>query len=64
MSLQVIKSIDGRDEYVLLPVSIYHSLQNEITACLKKLDKYLSDEDYVDILLRLHVSKHILHKKN
>jgi ribosome-binding protein aMBF1 (putative translation factor) len=53
MSLQIIKSVDGKAEYVLLPVSIYHTLRNEIEAALKKKysgDDYVSFEltDYVD----------------
>ena len=53
MSLQIIKSIDGKAEYVLLPVNIYHALRHEIDEALKK--KYNSDDyvpfdltDYVD----------------
>ena len=53
MSLQIIKSIEGRAEYVLLPVNIHNSLRAEIEAALKK--KYSSDDyvpfevaDYVD----------------
>lgn len=54
MNLQVIKSIDGRDEYVLLPVSLYRSLQNQIEALQKKIESKGDDyvpfnpEDYVD----------------
>lgn len=44
MTLQIIKSIDGKAEYVLLPVNIYNTLRNEIDEALKK--KY-SSEDYV-----------------
>lgn len=44
MTLQIIKSIEGKAEYVLLPVNIYHSLRNEIEKALKK--KY-SEKDYV-----------------
>ena len=36
MSLQIIKSIDGKAEYVLLPVNIYHTLRHEIDEALKK----------------------------
>lgn len=53
MSLQVIKSVDGQAEYVLLPVGIYQMLREEIDHALKK--KYASHEylpfklaDYVD----------------
>jgi DNA-binding XRE family transcriptional regulator len=44
MTLQIIKSIDGKAEYVLLPVNVYNALRNEIDAALKK--KY-SSKDYV-----------------
>ena len=30
MTLQKIKSIHGKDEYVLLPVAIYHALKDQI----------------------------------
>jgi ribosome-binding protein aMBF1 (putative translation factor) len=53
MSLQIIKSIEGKAEYVLLPVKVYNSLRTEIEAALKK--KYSGDDyvpfevaDYVD----------------
>jgi ribosome-binding protein aMBF1 (putative translation factor) len=45
MTLQIIKSIDGKAEYVLLPVSIYNTLRHQIEEALKK-KKYIS-EDYV-----------------
>lgn len=53
MNLQIIKSIDGRDEYVLIPVSIYQSLKTEINKQLKQANydkEYVSfnPEDYVD----------------
>ena len=44
MTLQIIKSIDGKAEYVLLPVNVYNALRDEISEALKK--KY-SSEDYV-----------------
>ena len=37
MSLQIIKSVDGKDEYVLLPVAIYHALREQITERISKL---------------------------
>lgn len=53
MSLQIIKSVEGKAEYVLLPIKIYNALRGEIEKALKK--KYSSDdyvpfeiEDYVD----------------
>lgn len=52
MNLQIIKSIDGKAEYVLLPVQIYNSLRNEIELALKK--KY-SNEDYTHFELTDYV---------
>jgi DNA-binding XRE family transcriptional regulator len=43
MNLQIIKSIQGKDEYVLLPVAIYNALHNEIA---KKLQRLVTEEDY------------------
>lgn len=47
MNLQIIKSVDGRDEYVLLPVSIYNALRDQIKERMKKL-KNKTDADYVE----------------
>ena len=54
MSLQVIKSVDGKDEYVLLPIKVYYALHDQISARMKKFETH-SDEyvpfdpaDYVD----------------
>ena len=44
MSLQIIKSPDGKAEYVLLPIAIYHNLEGEIKQALKK-EKM--NDDYV-----------------
>lgn len=53
MTLQIIKSANGINEYVLLPYNIYNDLRTEIDAKLKK--SHLSSEyvpfdaaDYVD----------------
>jgi len=53
MKLQIIKSVDGKDEYVLLPVEVYQSLHQEIKKelmVLEKLDDYVQfkPEDYID----------------
>src|SRR5690349_20730000 len=53
MSLQVIKSIEGKAEYLLLPVNVYNTLRNEITKVLRQKhnhDEYEDFEvaDYVD----------------
>lgn len=44
MSLQIIKSMDGKAEYVLLPISIYNVLRHEIK---KELKNVKQDDDYV-----------------
>lgn len=53
MTLQIIKSIEGKAEYVLLPINVYNSLRTEIESALKK--KYSRNDyepfnltDYVD----------------
>lgn len=43
MNLQTIKSIDGKVEYVLLPVAAYHALRRQITEQLKHPQE---NEDY------------------
>ena len=43
MNLQTIKSMDGKVEYVLLPVAAYHALRRQITAQLKHSQE---NEDY------------------
>lgn len=54
MNLQIIKSIDGKAEYVLLPIGVYNALRNQIETKLKKIDKLENDyvhfdpADYVD----------------
>ena len=57
MTLQTIKSIDGKDEYVLLPVTVYKVLKEKIEdelagleATTEKGEEYLPFvlEDYVD----------------
>jgi len=47
MTLQTIKSLDGRTEYVLLPISIFKALQPRIERELQKLEAYGHDDDYV-----------------
>ncbi len=52
-NLQIIKSVDGEPEYVLLPISIYTILRDAIKKELKKIEKhkkYISFDvaDYVD----------------
>lgn len=52
MNLQTIKSMDGKVEYVLLPVAAYQALRHQITEQLKqaKEDQYevFDPADYID----------------
>lgn len=58
MSLQKIKSLNGKDEYVLLPIAVYEALKDEIDGRLSTsrgktkapADEYVPFvlEDYVD----------------
>lgn len=57
MTLQKIKSLDGKDEYVLLPIAVFRALRGQIeqrltgrSAARSKDDDYLPFvlEDYVD----------------
>jgi len=53
MNLQIIKSIEGKSEYVLLPFNVYNALRDEIEEKLKKVDRnsdYIpfNPADYVD----------------
>ena len=52
MTLQIIKSIDGKAEYVLLPFNVYNALRDKIEDALKK--KY-SGEDYASFKLTDYV---------
>lgn len=44
MSLQIINSVEGKPEYVLLPINIYNALRHEIKKELKNIEQ---DDDYV-----------------
>ncbi|MGE3318640.1 MAG: helix-turn-helix domain-containing protein [Candidatus Berkiella sp.] len=48
MTLQIIKSIDGKDEYVLLPITAYKALKREIDNILEADYEPFVLEDYVD----------------
>ncbi|HLB57083.1 MAG TPA: helix-turn-helix transcriptional regulator [Coxiellaceae bacterium] len=51
MNLQIIKSIDGKTEYVLLPIEIYNTLTHEFKKKIKYIENdYVSFDpaDYVD----------------
>jgi DNA-binding XRE family transcriptional regulator len=43
MNLQTIKSIDGKVEYVLLPIATYQALRHQITEQLKQANE---DQEY------------------
>ena len=43
MNLQTIKSMDGKVEYVLLPIAIYEALRHQITEQLKQPNE---DQEY------------------
>lgn len=47
MTLQTIKSIDGKVEYVLLPVAVYKALKQPIEKELARLTTAAADDDYV-----------------
>ncbi len=42
MTLQKIKSIQGKDEYILLPIAVYRTLKDQIE---KELAAYEADQD-------------------
>ncbi|WP_293006127.1 helix-turn-helix transcriptional regulator [Nitrosomonas sp.] len=56
MTLQKIKSIQGKDEYILLPIAVYHTLKDQIE---KELTVYEADQDaeqaYVPFVLEDYV---------
>lgn len=47
MKPQIIQSLEGKDEYVLLPVPIYIDLQEEIDAKLAKFRKGAALTEYI-----------------
>ena len=52
MSFQIIKSVDGQVEYVLLPISVYEALSGDIKRELKKNHR---ESDYVSFKLTDYV---------
>jgi ribosome-binding protein aMBF1 (putative translation factor) len=58
MNLQKIKSLNGKDEYVLLPVAIYKALKVEIDSELAHKGKS-SKDDYVSFQLEDYVDNPI-----
>ncbi len=56
MTLQRIKSLDGKDEYILLPVAVYRALRREIEGELGgPKPARRSDHDYVPFVLEDYV---------
>lgn len=53
MKLQTIKSSDGRDEYVLLPVAVYLDLKHEID---DRLAQVPSDNEFVPFVLADYIN--------
>jgi hypothetical protein len=50
MTLQIIKSVEGKNEYVLLPIVIYQALKEPIEALLEDEEEYIPFEpaNYVE----------------
>ena len=56
MTLQKIKSPDGKDEYVLLPIAVYRALRDQIERKLANRKVARSpDDDYVPFVLEDYV---------
>ncbi|MBU1666233.1 MAG: helix-turn-helix transcriptional regulator [Gammaproteobacteria bacterium] len=55
MTLQTIKSLDGKDEYVLLPMTVYRSLQDEIAQAMAKPRTLAEDDAYQPFALEDYV---------
>lgn len=56
MNLQTIKSLDGKEEYVLVPVAVYRALKDDIESRVAKLKKKSAKEgDYVPFVLEDYV---------
>jgi ribosome-binding protein aMBF1 (putative translation factor) len=56
MTLQKIKSLDGKDEYVLLPIAVFRALRGQIEQRLAGRRAARSkDDDYVPFVLEDYV---------
>ena len=55
MNLQKIKSLNGKDEYVLLPVAVYEALKNEIRDELTHPKQKTDDDEFVPFVLEDYV---------
>lgn len=59
MTLQTIKSIDGKDEYVLLPMSVYTALREEIEDELAGIEAATDDDEYIPFVIEDYVKNPI-----
>ena len=60
MTLQKIKSLDGKDEYVLLPIAVFRVLRGQIEQRLALAGRGAArskDDDYVPFVLADYVDK-------
>jgi ribosome-binding protein aMBF1 (putative translation factor) len=56
MTLQKIKSLDGKDEYVLLPIAVFRALRQQIQQRLAgRRAAQAKDDDYVPFVLEDYV---------
>lgn len=55
MTLQKIKSLDGKDEYVLLPVVVYRALRGQIESKLARRKTRAGEGEYVPFVLEDYV---------
>lgn len=56
MTLQTIKSLDGKDEYVLLPIAVYEALKDKIEDQLTAKEAPSDDDDeYVPFILEDYI---------
>lgn len=58
MNIQTIKSLDGQ-EFVLLPVSCYEGLKEQIDTYMAKKNKYENKDEYVPFVLEDYVKNPI-----
>ena len=56
MTLQRIKSLEGRDEYVLLPVAVYQELREQIERKIAKRKTAKANGDFVPFVLDEYVN--------
>jgi DNA-binding XRE family transcriptional regulator len=55
MTLQKIKSIQGKDEYVLLPIAVYRALKDQIEKELAACEANQDDQAYEPFVLEDYV---------